>query len=145
VKENFGDNLFSLYDPASARPFFQYDANGAYPGAVMVGPRDRFCSPILTFLSSQNALIQAPDVANFSIPLVITLLPAVPKAWGAGYLNGARLRGGIRADVSWSNGNVHATLSFDRSRFSRCVQIVYRGKVVKTAIGVPKQVVVYSS
>lgn len=36
LHENFGANLFSLYDPADADPVFQIDANFGYPAAVMV-------------------------------------------------------------------------------------------------------------
>jgi len=33
---NFGDNLFSLYDPQDPSPIFQIDANFGYPAAVLV-------------------------------------------------------------------------------------------------------------
>lgn len=36
VFENFGDNLFSLYDPRSFDPIFQIDANLGVPGVLMV-------------------------------------------------------------------------------------------------------------
>ena len=36
VQRNFGENLFSLYDPFDADPIFQIDANLGYPAAVMV-------------------------------------------------------------------------------------------------------------
>jgi len=123
VKRNFGDNLLSLYDPGSSDPIFQYDANGAYPGAVM------------------NALIQAPDVATLQSTLVVTLLPALPSTWSTGSLTGARVRGGIRADLAWSKGNItRATLTFDRTRLSRPIEIIYRGQVLNTVTAQPGQV-----
>jgi len=36
IERNFADNLFSVYDPSSPYPFFQIDANLAYPSAVLV-------------------------------------------------------------------------------------------------------------
>ncbi|KAJ8514372.1 hypothetical protein ONZ45_g8082 [Pleurotus djamor] len=63
--ENFGHNLFSLYNPYEEFPIFQIDANLGYPAAIM------------------NALLQAPDVPSLSTPLVIKLLPALPKQWAS--------------------------------------------------------------
>jgi hypothetical protein len=36
IFENFGANLFSLYDPSDAVPIIQIDANLGLPGAVLV-------------------------------------------------------------------------------------------------------------
>ncbi|KAF9004601.1 glycoside hydrolase family 95 protein [Cyathus striatus] len=117
IFENFGDNLFSF-------PIFQIDANLGYPGAVM------------------NSLIQAPDVANISTPLAITLLPALPSQWPSGFIKGTRVRGGITLDLSWASGKpTSAQFKVDNSIVSRQVQVVYGGKVVsefKTAPGFMK-------
>ncbi|KAG6859714.1 hypothetical protein C0995_005127 [Termitomyces sp. Mi166 len=51
---NFGPSLFSLYNPSDPDPIFQIDMNLAYPAALL------------------NALIQIPDVANYSTPLTVT-------------------------------------------------------------------------
>ena len=34
---------------------------------------------------------------------VLSLMPAVPKAWRTGKLTGIRLRGGITIDIEWKN------------------------------------------
>ncbi|KAF8234486.1 glycoside hydrolase family 95 protein [Tricholoma matsutake] len=112
---NFGLNLFSLYDVGNPDPIFQIDANLAYPGVLL------------------NALIQAPDVANFNIPLSITLLPALPKQWPSGSIKGARIRGGITLDLRWDNGKPESVaLKLDAIIIPRPVQVLYAGKVVSS-------------
>ncbi|KAG5651905.1 hypothetical protein H0H81_006986 [Sphagnurus paluster] len=110
---NFGPNLFSLYNPTAGSPTFQIDANLAYPGALM------------------NALIQAPDVPTITTPLVITLLPALPKQWPSGSVTGVRVRGGITLNLQWAAGKPTSTfLKVDTSIVTRPVQIVYAGKTL---------------
>jgi hypothetical protein len=36
----------------------------------------------------------------------IRLLPACPKSWSGGSLNGARTRGGFQIDFEWENGKI---------------------------------------
>ncbi|KAJ7905032.1 glycoside hydrolase family 95 protein [Mycena leptocephala] len=113
IFENFGANLFSLYDPFDSVPIFQIDANLGLPGAVL------------------NALLQAPDVPTLSTPLVITLLPALPSQWSTGSIKGARTRGGITVNLAWTAGNpTSASFHVDASIVPRPVQIVYNNKVV---------------
>ncbi|KAG8951193.1 hypothetical protein FRC04_006675 [Tulasnella sp. 424] len=121
VDTNFGHNLFSLYDPQSSDPIFQIDANLGIPGAVM------------------NALLQAPDTSSYDSPLVITILPALPKAWsGRGSVKGARVRGGIGISFAWRDGRPYdVVLRFDRMRAyqSREVQVVHNHKVIDWFVG----------
>ncbi|EIN05501.1 hypothetical protein PUNSTDRAFT_74418 [Punctularia strigosozonata HHB-11173 SS5] len=115
LSEDFGPNLFSLYDPADPDPIFQIDANLGYPAAVL------------------NALIQAPDVPTANATLVVTLLPALPSAWPTGSITGARLRGGITFDFAWSGGKLtHANVTVDGGVTPRNVRIVYGGKTLKS-------------
>ncbi|KAG8983597.1 hypothetical protein FRB90_005887 [Tulasnella sp. 427] len=122
VKTNFGHNLFSLYDPQASNPIFQIDANLGLPGVMM------------------NALLQAPDTSSYDSPLVITILPALPKAWSAsGSVRGARVRGGIGVSFAWRDGRPYdLVLRFDRMRAykSREVRVVYNDKVVDSFVGV---------
>ncbi|KAL1738132.1 Six-hairpin glycosidase-like protein, partial [Schizophyllum fasciatum] len=61
IATNFAENLFSVYNPGEADPIFQIDANLGHPAAVL------------------NALVQAPDTAASADPLVVALLPALPR------------------------------------------------------------------
>ncbi|KAJ7054060.1 glycoside hydrolase family 95 protein [Mycena amicta] len=113
IFEDFGENLFSLYDPFDEYPIFQIDANLGLPGAVL------------------NALLQAPDVETLSIPLVITLLPALPGAWSTGFMKNARVRGGITVSLAWTNGKpTSASFKVDASVVPRPVQVVFANKMV---------------
>ena len=110
---DFGPNLFSLYDPSNPDSIFQIDVNLGYPAAVM------------------NALLQCPHVADLSISLTITLLPALPSAWGTGLLTGARARNGITVDLAWTNGKaIGATINVAQGALTRDVKLVYAGNIV---------------
>ncbi|TFY83133.1 hypothetical protein EWM64_g878, partial [Hericium alpestre] len=110
---NFGHDLFSRYNPNSNR--FQIDANLAYPAVLL------------------NGLIQAPDIASYSAPLNIILLPALPTNWPSGSIHGARIHGGRTLDLEWSDGKpTQATITTDQTGISRTVDVVYAGRVVKT-------------
>lgn len=81
----------------------------------------------------QNGLLQAPDVASIDIPLQVTLLPALPANWNTGSIKGARIRGGITLDFSWSGGRLtSATFVVDDNVAGRERDVVvnYAGKVV---------------
>jgi len=112
--EDLGLNLLSLYDPFSATPFFQIDANLGYPAAVM------------------NALIQAPDVPTLDTPLTVTLLPALPSQWPSGSIRGARIRGGITVDLAWSQARP-TTVAFRVDQGitnTRNIRIIYNNQEV---------------
>ncbi|KAG6828338.1 hypothetical protein H0H92_008352 [Tricholoma furcatifolium] len=113
INRNFGANLFSLYDPFDADPIFQIDANLGYPAALL------------------NGLIQAPDVASYSTPLTVTLLPALPLQWPSGSITGARVRGGLTVDFQWNNGKLSgASFTADASVVARDVNVAYNGKII---------------
>ncbi|CAE7084096.1 unnamed protein product [Rhizoctonia solani] len=94
IERNFAENLWSLYNSFAEDPIFQIDANLGYPAAVL------------------NALVQAPDTASLSDPLAITLLPALPSAWGSGSIESVRIRGGMTLDFSWSNSVVWREIGY---------------------------------
>ena len=84
-----------------------------------------------TWQKIKNAIIQAPDVPTLATPLIITLLPALPKQWDAGSIKGARVRGGISINLHWSEGKLNrASFSVDALIISRPVKVVYAGKVL---------------
>jgi len=56
----------------------------------------------------------------------INLLPALPKAWPAGRINGLRARGGFELDIAWAEGKLtSATL---RSHRGGPCKLRYNGK-----------------
>lgn len=113
ISENFGANLFSLYNPSQAVPIFQIDANLGLPGAIL------------------NALLQAPDVPSMTTPLVITLLPALPDKWPSGTIKAARVRGGMTVNLQWKNGKpTSASFHADANAVPRPVQVVFGNKMV---------------
>uniref|UniRef100_D8QJY6 Glycoside hydrolase family 95 protein n=1 Tax=Schizophyllum commune (strain H4-8 / FGSC 9210) TaxID=578458 RepID=D8QJY6_SCHCM len=114
IASNFGPNLLGVYTPGVANSTFQIDANLGHPGAVL------------------NALIQVPDTATWDEALVVTLLPALPEQWSSGAITGARLRGGMSIDTSWSGGKLEsATIVVAENARDRDVRIAVGGDVVK--------------
>lgn len=115
-------------------PPFQIDANFGYPAAVLVRI-SMVVTPFFAHLSvaTQNALLQAPDTATLDEPLIITLLPALPRAvWPSGSLKGAHIRGGIVLDLYWENGKpTRASFTVKGSDIlHRHVKVMYAGDVV---------------
>lgn len=114
IATNFGPNLLSVYTPGVANSTFQIDANLGHPGAVL------------------NALIQVPDTASANEAMVVTLLPALPEQWSSGAITGARLRGGMSVEMSWSEGKLEsATIVMAENARARDVRVVVGGDVVK--------------
>ncbi|KAI0339318.1 glycoside hydrolase family 95 protein [Trametopsis cervina] len=119
VEHNFAGNLFSLYDPSDTSLIFQIDANLGYPAAVL------------------NALVQAPDVASETSPLVVTVLPAVPQRWESGSLRNVHLRGGLVLNMDWEKGQPTAlNLSLDRGHTSRQINVVFKEANATLTLGV---------
>jgi alpha-L-fucosidase 2 len=82
VAEGAPPNLFN-----GSPGLFQIDGNFGGAAAVM------------------EMLVQSQE------PGVITLLPALPKAWPAGRVRGLRARGGVEVDFAWESGRLEtATL-----------------------------------
>lgn len=93
----FNNNLMTTHDP---HKIFNTDMSGAYPAIVM-------------------------DMLVYSDAGVLDLLPACPKAWAQGSIDGMSARGGIRIDhLSWTNNSVHAVLT---SKVDQTLQITARG------------------
>ncbi|KAH9923863.1 glycoside hydrolase family 95 protein [Fomitopsis serialis] len=114
IERNIAPNLFSIYTPTGGPDgIFQIDANFGYPAALL------------------NGLLQAPDVASYSTPLVITILPALPDVWPAGSIKGARVRGGMTLDLEWAEGKpTLVNVTVDEGITARPVEVVYGGDVV---------------
>ncbi|KAI0313168.1 glycoside hydrolase family 95 protein [Amylostereum chailletii] len=110
VERNFGGNLLSRYSPNSLP--FQIDANFGYPAALL------------------NGLVQAPDTASFTTPLIVTVLPALPSQWPSGALHGLPALSTALVFV-WSDGKpTQGSITATGGGSSRPVQVVYAGKTV---------------
>ena len=82
----WNNNLVSTHDPGYT---FNLDISGGYPSLVM-------------------------KMLVYSEPGVVSLLPAVPKAWTKGSIKGVALRGGILLkELDWAGDKVVATLWTD--------------------------------
>ncbi|KAI8968762.1 glycoside hydrolase family 95 protein [Trametes punicea] len=130
VERNMAPNLFSLYPPLGEDAIFQIDANFGYPAALL------------------NGLIQVPDTASLSDILTIRLLPALPINWPTGSIKGARLRGGLGIDFSWSDNRTlkSAVLTASVNAVRRQVRVVHGANAVQIAVfevqpGMSKQIV----
>ncbi|KEP45114.1 glycoside hydrolase family 95 protein [Rhizoctonia solani 123E] len=115
IERNFAGNLWSLYNASESDPTFQIDANMGYSAAVL------------------NSLVQAPDTSSLSDTLYVILLPALPAAWKSGSIEGARIRGGMSLDLSWSNGKAtRASFRLDSTvRRERYVEVWYKGESIR--------------
>ena len=98
-------NFFSkCREGCLGRPVFQIDGNGAAPAAV-----------VEMLMQSHNGEIK--------------LLPALPKAWPNGHINGLIARGAFEVDIEWTDGElVRAVI---KSRIGNDCNLRYSNKTIK--------------
>jgi len=70
------------------------------------------------------------EMLVYSSPGIIRLLPALPRSWRRGTLEGLLCRGGIELDLTWDRGHGTATAVL-RSRTPRQVTLRWPGRVVE--------------
>ncbi len=67
-----------------------------------------------------------------SRPDKIILLPALPKAWETGYINGVKARGNVEIDMKWTDGKlIEAHFS---SPLTQKISVSYDGKIYEIQI-----------
>jgi alpha-L-fucosidase 2 len=59
----------------------------------------------------------------------VELLPALPSAWGTGYIHGLMARGGFEVDIDWENGVLKQATVI--SKLGNPLKLSYKGKVVE--------------
>jgi alpha-L-fucosidase 2 len=100
-------NLFDLCGP------FQIDGNfGAAAGIA-------------------ELLVQSHEVAGNPEQRILSLLPALPKAWPSGKVTGLCARGGFEADLSWDKGVL--TKAVIRSKLGQPCRVRYGERVAELA------------
>jgi alpha-L-fucosidase 2 len=68
----------------------------------------------------------------------IELLPALPSAWGTGYIHGLMARGGFEVDIDWENGVLkQARIT---SKVGSDLKLTYKGKILKETTTLKGQV-----
>ncbi|MEP4077313.1 glycosyl hydrolase family 95 catalytic domain-containing protein [Haloferula sp.] len=72
-------------------------------------------------------LLQSHEEANEGRP-VLALLPALPKAWGSGSVQGLSARGGFEVDMTWKDGKL--TSAQLRSKAGLPCRVRYAGKTI---------------
>jgi len=97
------DNLFCFHPP------FQIDGN--FGG----------CAGIAEMLLRSHSSAEGPD-ASYDI----LLLPALPKAWPSGRVEGLCARGGFEVDLAWRDGLL--TTATIRSKLGRTLTVRYGNK-----------------
>ena len=88
LKDNTFDNLLSRMRP-EGRKLFQIEANFGYTAGI-----------------TEMLLQSQPDSGKLDAQPVIRLLPALPKAWKSGEVNGLKARYGIEVNMKWQNGKL---------------------------------------
>ncbi len=102
----FNNNLMTTHDP---HKIFNADMSGAYPTIVM------------------NMLAYS-DLGE------VTFLPACPKAWSEGFIEGMALRGGILCDkLEWGDGHCTVVLTSQTDQTVK-VRVGYAGKPQTVAL-----------
>jgi alpha-L-fucosidase 2 len=59
----------------------------------------------------------------------VELLPALPSAWGTGYIHGLMARGGFEVDIDWENGALKQATVI--SKLGNPLRLSYKGKAVE--------------
>jgi alpha-L-fucosidase 2 len=59
----------------------------------------------------------------------VELLPALPSAWGTGYVHGLMARGGFEVNIDWENGKLkQAKIT---SKLGNSLRVSYKGKIIE--------------
>lgn len=61
----------------------------------------------------------------------VELLPALPAAWGNGYIHGLMARGGFQVDIDWENGKLKQAKII--SKLGNPLKVSYAGKITEIA------------
>ena len=62
---------------------------------------------------------------------IVELLPALPSAWGKGYIHGIMARGGFQVDIDWENGKLKQTRIISKN--GNPLKLSYAGKITEIA------------
>ena len=99
----------NLFDMISGGGPFQIDGNFGYTAGV--------CEMLLQ--SQERAEVGGQKAEVRGQGFVLSLLPALPKAWPSGSVKGLKARGGFEVDMTWADGKV-VTLTVKSTLGRRC-------------------------
>jgi alpha-L-fucosidase 2 len=90
---------------------FQIDGNFGYAAGV--------CEMLLQSQERAEVGGQRAEVRGKGAEFVLSLLPALPKAWPSGSVKGLKARGGFEVDMTWADGKI-VTLTLKSTLGKRC-------------------------
>jgi alpha-L-fucosidase 2 len=101
-------NLFAIMPGGGP---FQIDGNFGYTAGV--------CEMLVQSQERAEDGGQKSEVGRKGAEFVLSLLPALPKAWPSGSVKGLKARGGFEVDMTWEDSKV-ATLTIKSTLGKRC-------------------------
>ena len=109
-------------------------------GHVMPSLLSNFSGDLFQIDGNQGVTAGIAEALLQSHAGVITLLPALPKSWPAGSVQGLRARGGYEVDINWKNGRL--AMATIRSTGGQNPEIRYGDKTAQLKLDVGRTIIV---
>lgn len=115
-------------------PINYMGGGGCYPNMFGGHPPFQIDSNFGTCAGIGEMLLQSTETA-------VTLLPALPEAFGTGMVSGLRARGGVTVDISFRNGKLEKAVLTGTMPMERELAVCYGGSRKRIRLGTGEQVV----
>ncbi|MDT8390443.1 MAG: glycoside hydrolase family 95 protein [Lentisphaeria bacterium] len=143
IQHNVYPNLWGFHPP------FQIDCNFGYAagvGEMLAQSHLRWAKYPSTQQPKDLRKAETPKSKSLlsepMSPYLIHLLPALPKAWPDGHVNGMRVRGGFEVDIAWKDGTLEKALIRNISNPEETCLVRYGESTVTVHVPHDKEVVV---